>query len=130
MFLLTVIAKVTNNGQPMTASIIHENEQVDYHHQAKTLFETLTTTNQPIKCSMESENPYLFHFVMTTDTCFLTLCDEHSNKQLAHAFLEDISQEFYNQNKADHTMEFEDYIQKTKKTYLDNRICNFISCLL
>ena len=31
------------------------------------------------------------------DACFLTLCDRSFNKKQAYAFLEDLSQEFYNQ---------------------------------
>ena len=93
-----MIARVAD-GLPLAASI-QEDEQtgkniVDYQQQAKRLFKTLTTTS-PIKCSIES-GPYLFHYIIEQDVCFLTLCDRNFNKKLAYSFLEDLSQEFYNQ---------------------------------
>jgi vesicle transport protein SEC22 len=86
---------------------------VDYQNQAKKLFRTLTATS-PVKCSIES-GQYLFQYVYTfalldrlcnshsfsyiieQDVCFLTLAERNFNKKLAFSFLEDLSQEFYNQ---------------------------------
>merc|ERR1712021_68667 len=98
MILMTMVARVAD-GLPLTASI-QEDEQlgkniVDYQNQAKRLFKTLTATS-PIKCSIES-GQYLFHYIIEQDACFLTLCDRSFNKKLAYSFLEDLSQEFYNQ---------------------------------
>merc|ERR1712088_554392 len=130
MILMTMIARVAD-GLPLTASI-QEDEQlgkniVDYQNQAKRLFKTLTATS-PIKCSIES-GPYLFHYIIEQDACFLTLCDRNFNKKLAYSFLEDLSQEFYSQyghriNTATRPysfIEFDTYIQKAKKTYQDSR---------
>merc|ERR1712228_478198 len=130
MILMTMVARVAD-GLPLTASI-QEDEQlgkniVDYQNQAKRLFKTLTATS-PIKCSIES-GQFLFHYIIEQDACFLTLCDRSFNKKLAYSFLEDLSQEFYNQyghriNTATRPysfIEFDTYIQKAKKTYQDSR---------
>merc|ERR1711997_303577 len=130
MILMTMVARVAD-GLPLTASI-QEDEQlgkniVDYQNQAKRLFKTLTATS-PIKCSIES-GQYLFHYIIEQDVCFLTLCDRNFNKKLAYSFLEDLSQEFYNQyghkintaNRPYSFIEFDTYIQKAKKTYTDSR---------
>lgn len=125
-----MIARVAD-GLPLAASV-QEDEQLgknatEYQTQAKRLFKTLTATS-PIKCSIES-GPYLFHYLIEQDVCFLTLCDRGFNKKLSYSFLEDLSQEFYNQfghkiNTATRPysfIEFDTYIQKTKKKYLENR---------
>ena len=38
-----------------------------------------------------------FSYIIEQDVCFLTLCDRNFSKKLAYSFLEDLSQEFYNQ---------------------------------
>ena len=42
-------------------------------------------------------NLQFFSYIIEQDVCFLTLCDRNFNKKLAYSFLEDLSQEFYNQ---------------------------------
>ena len=39
----------------------------------------------------------IFSYIIEQDVCFLTLCDRNFSKKLAYSFLEDLSQEFYNQ---------------------------------
>jgi len=100
---------------------------VEYQQQAKRLFKTLTSTS-PIKCSIES-GPFMFHYIIEQDVCFLTLCDRAFNKPRAYSFLEDLSQEFYNlygtkiatASRPYSFIEFDTYIQKAKKTYTDTR---------
>lgn len=41
--------------------------------------------------------PFPCSYIIEQDVCFLTLCDRNFNKKLAYSFLEDLSQEFYNQ---------------------------------
>lgn len=130
MVLMTMVARVAD-GLPLAASIQEDDQLgknvVDYQNQAKRLFKTLTATS-PIKCSIES-GPYLFHYIIEQDVCFLTLCDRAFNKKMAYSFLEDLSQEFYSQyghkiNTATRPysfIEFDTYIQKAKKTYSDSR---------
>lgn len=127
---MTMIARVAD-GLPLAASI-QEDEQlgkniVDYQNQAKRLFKALTG-NSPVRCSLET-GPYLFHYIIEQDACFLTLCDRNFSKKDAYAFLAELSQEFHGQygskvNTATRPysfIEFDTHIQKTKKQYLDSR---------
>lgn len=128
---MTMIARVAD-GLPLAASI-QEDEQlgksiVDYQNQAKRLFKTLTA-NSPSKCSIES-GEYLFHYIIEREACFLTLCHRNFNKKSSYSFLEDLASEFYNQygsqkiNTATRPysfIEFDTYIQKAKKSYIDSR---------
>jgi len=130
MVHMTMIARVTD-GLPLAASMQEDQHMgkslVEYQQQAKRLFKTLTSTS-PIKCSIES-GAFLFHYIIEQDVCFLTLCDRGFNKKLAYSFLEDLSQEFYNQyghkiataSRPYSFIEFDTYIQKAKKTYTDTR---------
>jgi len=61
--------------------------------------------------------------------CYLTLCNREYSKRLAFSYLENISQEFQQQySRQVHTVsrpysfiEFDTYIQKTKKSFMDSR---------
>jgi len=130
MVLMTMIARVFD-GLPLAASV-QEDEQtgksiLEYQNQAKRLFKTLTDAS-PSRCSIES-GPYLFHYMIEQQTCFLTLCDRHFSKKTAFTFLEDIAGEFHSQyghkiNTATRPysfIEFDTYIQKAKKSYGDSR---------
>nr|ACO10948.1 Vesicle-trafficking protein SEC22b-B [Caligus rogercresseyi] len=130
MVLMTMIARLVD-GLPLAASM-QENEQlgkgiVEYQNQAKRLFRTLNS-DSPSKCSIES-GPYLFHYFMDQGACFLTLCDRNFNKKLAYSFLEDIAEEFHAQfgdkihvaNRPYAFIEFDTYIQKAKRNYMEGR---------
>nr|ACO12012.1 Vesicle-trafficking protein SEC22b-B [Lepeophtheirus salmonis] len=130
MVLMTMIARLVD-GLPLAASMQEDEELgkgiVDYQNQAKKLFRTLNT-DSPNQCSIES-GPYLFHYLIDQGACFLTLCDRNLNKKLAYSFLEDLSQEFHSQfgdkihivNRPYPFIEFDTYIQKAKKNYMDSR---------
>ena len=65
-----------------------------------------------------------FSYIIEQDACFLTLCDRNFNKKLAYSFLEDLSQEFYNQyghriNTATRPYSFIEF-GKTKKKLREN----------
>ena len=122
-----------SDGLPLTASIQQcENELgsnfVDYQKQAKKIFKALSDRS-PKKCSIESEQ-YYFHYIIEFGACFLTLCDKSFDKKLAFLFLQNLSEEFFNEygDKINSKnlrpypfIEFDSYIQKTKKKYQDNR---------
>merc|ERR1711936_391157 len=102
---------------------------LEYQNQAKRLFKTLTD-NSPQRCSIETGNgQYIFHYIIEQQSCFLTLTEMHFSKKTAYAFLDDLSQEFYNQyghkistaNRPYSFIEFDTYIQKAKKIYTDSR---------
>jgi len=130
MVLMTMIARVFD-GLPLAASV-QEDEQtgksiLEYQNQAKRLFKTLNDAS-PSRCSIES-GPYLFHYLIEQQTCFLTLCDRNFSKKTAFSFLEDLAGEFHSQyghkiNTATRPysfIEFDTYIQKAKKSYGDSR---------
>ncbi|XP_037074301.1 vesicle-trafficking protein SEC22b-B-like [Pollicipes pollicipes] len=130
MVLMTMIARVAD-GLPLAASI-QEDEQtgrniLDYQNQAKMLFRKLTPQS-PTRCSIET-GPYLFHYLIDGAVCYLTLCSRDYSKRLAFSYLENIAQEFQAQySRQVHTVsrpysfiEFDTYIQKTKKTFMDSR---------
>jgi len=127
---MTMIARVFD-GLPLAASV-QEDEQtgksiLEYQNQAKRLFKTLNDAS-PSRCSIES-GPYLFHYLIEQQTCFLTLCDRNFSKKTAFSFLEDLAGEFHSQyghkiNTATRPysfIEFDTYIQKAKKSYGDSR---------
>ncbi|CAB3388612.1 Hypothetical predicted protein, partial [Cloeon dipterum] len=63
------------------------------------------------------------------DVCLLVLCDKSFSKRLAYSYLEDLSQEFSSQYgrrvnsvaRPYSFIEFDTYIQKAKKSFMDSR---------
>ncbi|KAJ8919055.1 hypothetical protein NQ315_016961 [Exocentrus adspersus] len=130
MVLMTMIARVAD-GLPLAASM-QEDEQsgrsiLDYQNQAKMLFRKLGPQSPP-RCTIET-GPYLFHYLIEYDVCYLVLCEKAYSKRLAYSYLEDIAQEFHAQyGKRVNTVtrpytfiEFDTYIQKAKKSFTDSR---------
>ncbi|CAG9856386.1 unnamed protein product [Phyllotreta striolata] len=130
MVLMTMIARVAD-GLPLAATM-QEDEQsgrniLDYQNQAKMLFRKLGPQSPP-RCTIET-GPYLFHYLIEYDVCYLVLCDKVFSKRLAYSYLEDIAQEFHAQyGKRVNTVtrpytfiEFDNYIQKAKKQFSDSR---------
>ncbi|CAH1106029.1 unnamed protein product [Psylliodes chrysocephalus] len=130
MVLMTMIARVAD-GLPLAATM-QEDEQsgrsiLDYQNQAKMLFRKLGPQSPP-KCSIET-GPYLFHYLIEYEVCYLVLCEKTYSKRLAYSYLEDIAQEFHAQyGKRVNTVtrpytfiEFDNYIQKAKKQFSDSR---------
>ncbi|XP_008555588.1 vesicle-trafficking protein SEC22b-B [Microplitis demolitor] len=130
MVLLTMIARIAD-GLPLAATM-QEDEQsgksiLEYQNQAKMLFKKLGPQS-PARCTIET-GPYLFHYLIENDVCYLVLCERNWSKRLAYSYLEDIAQEFYAQyGKRVNTVtrpytfiEFDTYIQKAKKSFSDGR---------
>ena len=121
------------DGLPLTASIQESENQlgsdfVNYQKQAKKIFKALSDRS-PKKCSIESEQ-YYFHYIIEFGACFLTLCDKSFDKKLAFSFLKNLSEEFFNEygDKINSKnlrpypfIEFDSYIQKTKRKFQGNR---------
>ena len=130
-----------SDGLPLTASIQEsENELgrdfVNYQNQAKKIFKALSDRS-PKKCSIESEQ-YYFHYIIEFGACFLTLCDKSFDKKLAFSFLKNLSEEFFNEygdrinskNLRPYPfIEFDSYIQKTKRKFQDNRRSSKVNLL-
>ncbi|KAG6801928.1 vesicle-trafficking protein SEC22b-B isoform X1 [Apis laboriosa] len=130
MVLLTMIARIID-GLPLAATM-QEDEQtgrsiLEYQNQAKMLFRRLGPQS-PTRCTIET-GPYLFHYLIENDVCYLVLCEKNYSKRIAYSYLEDIAQEFHSLygrrvnsvTRPYSFIEFNTYIQKAKKVFLDGR---------
>ncbi|XP_078074050.1 vesicle-trafficking protein SEC22b-B isoform X2 [Mustelus asterias] len=130
MVLLTMIARVAD-GLPLAASM-QEDEQSGrdlqhYQSQAKQLFRKLNEQS-PTRCTLQA-GAMTFHYVIEKGVCYLVLCEGVYPKKLAFAYLEDLQAEFDEQHgkkvptvsRPYSFIEFDTYIQKTKKSYIDSR---------
>ncbi|KAE8291157.1 Vesicle-trafficking protein SEC22b-B SEC22 vesicle-trafficking protein-like protein B-B [Larimichthys crocea] len=125
MIALTVIARVAD-GLPLAASV-QEDEQSgrdlqQYQSQAKQLCRKLNAQS-PDRCTLEAWQHEL------SGVCYLLLCEASFPRKMAFAYLEDLHSEFYDQygrrvatvTRPYSFIEFDTYIQKTKKSYIDSR---------
>ncbi|KAI4809170.1 vesicle-trafficking protein SEC22b-A [Pseudochaenichthys georgianus] len=130
MTTLTMIARVAD-GLPLAASI-QEDEQSGrdlqhYQSQAKQLCRKLNAQS-PDRCTLEAGDMN-FHYLIAEGVCYLFLCDASFPKRMAFAYLEELHTEFYDQYGKRVTtvtrpysfIEFDTYIQKTKRSYVDGR---------
>ncbi|XP_017887303.1 vesicle-trafficking protein SEC22b-B [Ceratina calcarata] len=130
MVLLTMIARIAD-GLPLAATM-QEDEQsgrniLEYQNQAKMLFRRLGPQS-PARCTIET-GPYLFHYLIENEVCYLVLCEKNYSKRIAYSYLEDIAQEFHSLygkhvNKVTRPysfIEFNTYIEKAKKVFQDGR---------
>lgn len=127
---MTMIARV-GDGLPLAASMQEVEESgrslTDYQNQAKLLFRKLNQQS-PDRCSIES-GKMLFHYLIGEGICYLVLCESMFSKKLAFSYLEELSSEFFVQygNRINSVsrpyafIEFDTYMQKTKKAYMDTR---------
>uniref|UniRef100_A0AAQ6ANK0 Longin domain-containing protein n=1 Tax=Amphiprion ocellaris TaxID=80972 RepID=A0AAQ6ANK0_AMPOC len=130
MILLTMVARVAD-GLPLAASI-QEDEQSgrdlqQYQSQAKQLCRKLNAQS-PDRCTLEAGDMN-FHYLIAQGVCYLSLCEASFPKKMAFAYLEDLHNEFYDQygrrvptvTRPYSFIEFDTYIQKMKKSYVDSR---------
>ncbi|XP_029441370.1 LOW QUALITY PROTEIN: vesicle-trafficking protein SEC22b-B-like [Rhinatrema bivittatum] len=129
MVALTMVARV-QDGLLLAASM-QESEQSsrnlqEYQNQAKQLFRKLSE-HSPSRCSLEA-GPMTFHYLISQGVCYLMLCNAGYSKKLAFAYLEELQVEFselYGKKVASVSrpyafIEFDTYIQKLKKSYVDS----------
>lgn len=125
---MTMIARVVD-GLPLAATM-QEDEQsgcnvLEYQNQAKMLFRKLGPQS-PTRCSIET-GPYLFHYLIEHEICYLVLCERNYSKRLAFSYLEEIAQEFYQQyGKRVNTVtrpytfiEFDTWMQRARRQYAE-----------
>lgn len=130
MIYLTMIARVAD-GLPLAASI-QEDEQSgrdlqQYQSQAKQLLRKLNAQS-PDRCMLEAGNMNFCYFI-GQGVCCLCLCEDSFPKKLAFGYLEDLHNEFYEQygrrvptvTRPYSFIEFDTFIQKKKKSYVDSR---------
>lgn len=80
---------------------------------------------------------FLFSYLIENDICYLVLCERNYSKRLAYSYLDDIAQEFYSQHgrrvntvtRPYTFIEFDNYIQKAKKTFTDSRARRNLSAI-
>ncbi|CAF4838163.1 vesicle-trafficking protein SEC22b [Pieris napi] len=128
MVLMTMIARVVD-GLPLAATMQEDDQSgcniLEYQNQAKMLFRKLSPQS-PTRCSIET-GPYLFHYLIENEICYLVLCERNYSKRLAFSYLEEIAQEFYLQyGKRVNTVtrpytfiEFDTWMQRTRKQYAE-----------
>lgn len=100
---------------------------LEYQNQAKMLFRKLSPQS-PNQMSIES-GPYYFHYIIDDGVCYLCLCDKGFSKRLAFQYLETLMVEFKSQygsrvntvSRPYTFIEFDTFIQKSKKSILDAR---------
>lgn len=132
MVLMTMIARVAD-GLPLAASMMEDEQAgrslMEFQNQAKQLFRKISSDPQPpARLSLEA-GPYIFHYYIENRVCYLVLCDQSFSKRLAFSFLEDLQTEFGSTygsrvetvSRPYSFIEFDTYIQKVRKNYMDSR---------
>ena len=129
MVLMTMIARV-GDGLALCASMHEEEERPldEYRRQAKQIFRKLNQQS-PDRFSIESSNKLMFHYIISQAVCYLVLCEQSFSKKLAFAYLNEIQSEFFvqygariaSQTRPYCFIEFETYIQRSRKSYMDSR---------
>lgn len=120
-----------SDGLTLAASIQEDEKSgrdlQHYQSQAKQLCRKLNAQS-PDRCTLEAGDMN-FHFLIAQGVCYLFLIEASFPKKIAFAYLEDLHSEFYGQygKKVATVMrpysfiEFDTYIQKTKKSFVDSR---------
>lgn len=106
-----------------------ESELAEVKGQAKMIFRRLNRNAEP-QASIESGR-FALHYHIQDSVCFLCICDQSYPRKLAFTYLSDIAQEFTTTYPSGQYLsatlrpyafvEFDTYIQRTKKTYQDSR---------
>lgn len=130
MVLMTMIARV-GDGLPLVASMQNDDDAgrplQDYQSQAKMIFRKLNSQS-PDRCTIESGR-LMFHYMIDQGVCYLVLAESTFSKKLAFSYLGELRSEFFvqygnrvaSQNRPYAFIEFDTYVQKTRKSYMDSR---------
>jgi vesicle transport protein SEC22 len=128
MSLLTLLARA-NDGLPLSASIQDDDQSdlSDFQQRAKKIFRKLSHLS-PRRCSIDCD-PYVFHYIIEDDVCYLTLCEQSYSPTLAFSYLEAVheafndqhGQEMYKAARPYHFIEFGTEISRIKRNYVENQ---------
>lgn len=120
--LLTFIARASDG---LILSETWDSGQSDsliiFKQQAKKILTKLK--NAPSKCSVDggtSANPILFHYLVDSGICFLTLAGKSFPKRLAFAFLDDVHRAFLEELKRHYgtgSVDYRSQIETIQKPY-------------
>ncbi|KAK2764956.1 Vesicle-trafficking protein S22a [Arachnomyces sp. PD_36] len=126
----TQIARL--DGLMLAASVDDEqaeSELAEIKQQVKLILRQLSRNSEQ-QASIES-GQYNIHYIINDDVCFLCICDRSYPRKLAFTYLADLSTEFTTTYPASQYLstslrpyafvEFDTFIQRTKKTYQDSR---------
>ncbi|OJJ97270.1 SNAP receptor SEC22 [Aspergillus aculeatinus CBS 121060] len=126
----TQIARI--DGLMLAASVDDEQSEVELSEiksQAKMIFRRLNRNSEP-QASIES-GQFSLHYIIQDDICFLCICDRSYPRKLAFTYLADLATEFtttYSPTQYQSPtlrpyafVEFDTFIQRTKKLYQDSR---------
>ncbi|CAO2648608.1 Nn.00g078750.m01.CDS01 [Neocucurbitaria sp. VM-36] len=126
----TIITRLDN--LILAASVDDEESSAEYtevKNKVKLVHRRLSRNSEP-QGSIESGN-YSYHYIIDGDLCFLCICDRSYPRKLAFTYLSDLSSEFKTTYQPHQYLspscrpyafvEFDTFIQRTKKTYQDSR---------
>ncbi|KAI9762842.1 MAG: SNAP receptor [Chaenotheca gracillima] len=120
------------DGVMLAASVDDEQSDAqlaEIKQQVKMIFRRLNKNSEP-QASIES-GQYAIHYLITDQLCFLCICDRSYPRKLAFTYLSDLAREFTTTYQPSQYLspslrpyafvEFDTFIQRTKKTYQDSR---------
>ncbi|RMZ78674.1 hypothetical protein DV738_g3763, partial [Chaetothyriales sp. CBS 135597] len=126
----TQIARL--DGLMLAASVDDEQveqELAEVKSQSKMIFRRLNRNSEQ-QASIES-GQYVLHYLIQDSVCFLVICDRSYPRKLAFTYLSDLAQEFTTIYPSGQYLsatlrpyafvEFDTFMQRTKKTYQDAR---------
>lgn len=116
----------------LVASVDDEQSEIELAEakkHVKMIFMRLDRNSEP-QASIETGN-YIIHYLINDNLCFTCICDRSYPRKLAFTYLADLAREFTTTYQPSQFMspslrpyafmEFDTFIQRTKKTYQDSR---------
>ncbi|KAF2710985.1 transport protein-like protein sec22 [Pleomassaria siparia CBS 279.74] len=126
----TIISRL--NGLILTASVDEGEADAEFNEvkaKVKLVQRRLNRNSEP-QASIESGS-YTYHYLIEGELCFICICERSYPRKLAFTYLSDLASEFTQTYSSTHYLapscrpyafvEFDTFIQRTKKTYQDSR---------
>ncbi|KAJ4369970.1 SNAP receptor [Neocucurbitaria cava] len=125
----TIITRL--DGLILTAGVDDEENTKEFNEvkqRTKLVLRQLNRNSEP-QASIENGN-YTYHYIIDGELCFLCICDRSYPRKLAFTYLSDLASEFKSTYPPEKYLslqrpyafvEFDTFIQRTKKTYQDSR---------
>ncbi|KAL9632088.1 MAG: hypothetical protein Q9164_005533 [Protoblastenia rupestris] len=120
------------DGLMLAASVDDESTEAELSGpktNAKMIVRRLNRNSEP-RASIEADK-YTLHYLIQDQLCFLTICDRSYPRKLAFTYLQDLATEFTTTYSSQQYLspscrpyafvEFDTFMQRTKKTYQDSR---------
>ncbi len=111
------IARV-NDGMILVASMDRSSEPKMelYKNQSKQILKKLNSGASASRMSVDS-NPFVFHYIIENNICYLVLTDKAYPKRLAFLFLEEIHGSFVEELKEEHGEEWQSTVETIGRQY-------------